>query len=603
MKKKLLLSALLGLGFYNSMAETRVMVFSDPHMLSKENTAKVKGTEDAKISYYSYDVVQQTLENVIKAKPDLLLIPGDITYYGEKSGHITAHAMLQKVQQAGIQVKVIPGNHDIMNPYSVDDDKSTVTAEEFAAIYNDMGYEEGVARDANSLSWAASINDKLAVIGLDANVYDGVDQHNDGVLRTSTLKWMKDQAAKFKVEGKMVIAMVHYEIMEHFQQEISIFGMNMLVNQSTVIPTSILNTACKHHPQATEGEDANDVTLQDVQKAFADADIHYVLTGHFHVNHTQTITVKRSDGTDFELSDISTGGLTTYPCWMRTVTLNEKDESANITSTLLEMRLDDGNSDVQIKAKAAIASTDEKYQSYGFSISGLIEDYMKQENYELYDATEFAQSNSYEYPSVTYTRIFNDNDWQHLFVPFASTYSDWSENFDLALPAESLVESNDEAVYFNSVTDAATEIPANQIALVKLKADKPTGRYSITPSSSPLAIEPGATEFDFGNVKFVGTYQNSSVEGHYVMMGNKTYKINDSVSISPLRWYVDGTSAFTDDTVHIYVDNKNIDTNVPMVPSLKKTDGKAYRIDGSSVKINDDIPHGVYIINGKKTLK
>lgn len=596
MRRKLLqLSTLLCLGLTTSMAETRIMVISDPHIFSPENCSKVDPIDDNKLNHYSFDIFSKAVENTIEAKPDLLLITGDLTCYGEKSGHESAHEILKKATDAGITVKVIPGNHDIMDPYSIDPDSATVTPSEFAEIYSDMAYDSIVARDSNSLSWAASINDKLAIIGLDANIYDG-DYHSDGCLRKSTLNWMKAQADSFHKQDKMVIAMVHYEIMDHFTKEVTYMGFKLNVPQSTALPNSILNITNKHNPTVTEGEDAEDVTLDDVQIAFADADIHYVLTGHFHVNNTAKKSVKKSDGSEFDLYDLSTGGLSTYPCFMRTVVVNEEEGTVNSTSTLVEMPLDNGESDLQSKAKEAVSILDGSFEEYGFTISGLIEEYMAEEPYELYDATEIYQDKSYTFPSLTYTRIFDDNNWQTLYVPFASNYSDWSDNFDIALP----VQSKAGAMFFNAVTDTNKVYPANSLALIRLKSDKATGRYSIKPSSTEIA--PDTSTLAFTDCNLTGVYSETLGQDHHVTYKNKFTLVSDSSVIKPMRWYLDNTYSYNFDEISLYVDNVE-----SYVSNLKRasliSDDKTYRVDGSLVKNNTELPHGLYIINGKKTIK
>lgn len=596
MRKKLLqLSALLCLSFTNLMAETRIMVISDIHLLPDEYKEELNSLGDNKLSEYSTAILSKAVNNVIETKPDLLLVSGDMTFYGEKSGHELTHSILQKVTSAGIPVKVIPGNHDIMNPYSLDENHGNVNIEEFAEIYKDMGYEEGVARDKNSLSWATAINDSLAIIGLDANIYNG-EYNSDGCLRKSTINWMKVQADSFHNEGKMVIAMVHYEIMDHFTKQISIMGLNLNVPQSMASPNSILNINHKHQPNIEEGEDAEDVTLDEIQQAFADADIHYVLTGHFHVHNSSMKTVQKSDGSDFDLYDFSTGGLTTYPCWMRTVLVNEGNGTATTTSSLLEMSLENGNHDLQAQAKKAVSILDQSYEKYGFTVSGLIEENMVEENYELYDGTEMYQDTTYSFPSLTYTRIFDNKKWQPLYVPFASTYSDWSDNFEIALP----VISKAGAMFFTQITDDNQQLPANSLALVRLKSNKSKGRYSIAVSQTPVVIEPDYNDMELPDYKIVGVYNDTLVKNVYIVNGNELTLANDSSSIKPMRWYMVNNSPYNFESVSLYIDNEI--SSVNDMNSILQNDDKIYNIDGTEVLNKVNLPNGIYIINSKKVM-
>lgn len=608
MRKKLLeLSALLCLGISNVNAETRIMVISDAHVLSPENCVKMGKLDDNKLNYHSFDIFNKAVENVITAKPDLLLYAGDLSYLGEKSSHLAAHSILEKVKDAGIPVKVIPGNHDILVPSTMCVDSTNITAEEFASIYQDMGYEEGVARDSNSLSWAASINDSLAIIGLDANIYDGKEYYSDGCLRKSTLDWMKEQASAFQNEGKMVIAMVHEELMDHVEMSVTLMGFPITVNQSTALPKTILNINHKHNPSATEGVDTTDVTLEDVQTAFADANIHYVLTGHFHVHNTAKKTVKKSDGTDFDLYDISTGGLTTYPCWMRTLHINEGAETVESTSSLVMMTVEEGTSDLQSYAKEAIKLWDKTFESYKFSIAEKVDEYMAQENYELYDATEYVTNNSYGFPSVSYTRNFEDNDWHILYLPYNFEYSDLSENFDIAFN----VEGKDSSLYFETFTETQKSIMPFTMALIRLKQGKEPGRYSIVTEDTNLQYD--IVSDMFGELSVRGNYQNLTSkeleEGPYFILNDGKFRTvapsadSDSILIKPMRWYIDGTQATNNpETISIYVDDENIITDTKISPATKRTEGKVFRINGSQVKNDENLPLGVYIVDGKKVI-
>lgn len=607
----------LALSSMASVAQTRIMVISDPHTVSGDKQATVE-SQSGKLDKHSYDIFSKAAKNIIQSKPDLLLVCGDLTYNGEVTSHDAAHAILKTVSDAGIPVKVIPGNHDILNPNSIDDGSANITAEEFASRYVDMGYESGVERDVNSLSWATSINDKLAIIGLDANIYSTGTYYSDGCLRTSTLNWMKEQAAAFHSQGKMVIAMVHQEIMNHFSK--TLYGMT--VTQATVAPTSILNNNYKHNPMVTEGEDATDVSLADVQKAFADAGIQYVLTGHFHVHNIATLEVTKTDGTKATLEDISTGGLSTYPCWMRTLMVNEEAGTLTSTSTLVEMNFDGETGDLQDQSKTAVAGLNAAYPmlaQLGTSVPTLIEGQMVLEPYEFYDGTEVTHTGTF--PSVTYTRTFNNNSWQALFIPFATVYGDWNENFDVAL----VDNVSGSALHFKSLSADADAIAANTIALVKLKSGKATGEYSISSSvktSDLVSIAPDTetTKEELADASntytLFGTY--SGITGGemyssqlYGLGGGALKKVASSVAgsseifIKPMRWVMNITpkgSGAKPASLPVLIDEEMVPTAIDFTEALQSVaDSKAYRLDGTQA--SDTSAHGIYIINGKKIVR
>ena len=112
---------------------------------------------DRKMLSQSIEAFEAVIDSAIIHQADILLISGDLTKDGEKIGHERVARMLGKALQAGVKPFVIPGNHDIRNPFAkyFDGDKTSpaewITAEEFTSIYRDSGYGSGVLRDYHSL--------------------------------------------------------------------------------------------------------------------------------------------------------------------------------------------------------------------------------------------------------------------------------------------------------------------------------------------------------------------------------------------------------------------------------------------------------------------
>ena len=70
---------------------------------------------DGKVIRYLPQLLEAFLDEVIEEKPAALVLSGDITMNGEKVNHQELADRLKRVQDAGVQVLVIPGNHDINN--------------------------------------------------------------------------------------------------------------------------------------------------------------------------------------------------------------------------------------------------------------------------------------------------------------------------------------------------------------------------------------------------------------------------------------------------------------------------------------------------------
>ena len=152
--------------------------------------------------YYSDDIINAFGADVQEDKPDILIISGDLTTNGEKQSHLTLADKLKNIEKtSGTKVYVIPGNHDIENPwargfkgderYKID----TISASDFSKIYKDFGYGEAISRDKDSLSYLAAPSDDVWLLMLDTCEYRlnkkaGIPVTN-GEIKDTTLKWIK----------------------------------------------------------------------------------------------------------------------------------------------------------------------------------------------------------------------------------------------------------------------------------------------------------------------------------------------------------------------------------------------------------------------------
>ena len=196
----------------------KIMVISDPHLLAPSlyddgKAAHQLEKSDMKLVTLS-DLIMKTMSDVIIAeKPQLLLISGDLTLNGERASHERLAEHLQRLQEAGVRTLVIPGNHDVMCPYSKQykgDEPATVpnvTSEEFATIYAHFGYGSDSQRDPSSLSYTCEPVPGLIILGIDSNIYatsrdNEVKYHTDGAVKPETLEWIRHQLSQAqKVEN------------------------------------------------------------------------------------------------------------------------------------------------------------------------------------------------------------------------------------------------------------------------------------------------------------------------------------------------------------------------------------------------------------------
>lgn len=91
-------------------------------------------------------VLDQLWADLLREKPDVLLIAGDLTHHGERQSHLDLIARLQSLEREGIRVVVVPGNHDINipNAFAYRGEKpapvESITKDEFAERYDPFGY-------------------------------------------------------------------------------------------------------------------------------------------------------------------------------------------------------------------------------------------------------------------------------------------------------------------------------------------------------------------------------------------------------------------------------------------------------------------------------
>lgn len=291
----------------------KIMVISDPHLLVPSlyddgKAAHQLEKSDMKLVTYSDLIMKNMIDVIIAERPQVLFISGDLTLNGERKSHERLVEHLRRLQEAGVRTLVIPGNHDVMCPYSKQykGDAPTVvanvTSDEFASIYHDFGYGSDSQRDPNSLSYICEPIPGLVILGIDSNIYatsrdSEVKYHTDGVVKSETLEWIRHHLAAAQQGGKRVIAMMHHHLVEHIDGE------------AKLLPNYI---ASNHN---------------EVAKVLREGGVKVVFTGHLHITDAATI-----DG----ITDVSTGSASTYPMAMRTAIINPSLTTLNIETRFFD---------------------------------------------------------------------------------------------------------------------------------------------------------------------------------------------------------------------------------------------------------------------------
>ena len=272
------------------LAQDRVMVVADPHVLTQElidadpdfaeNMKKQR-----KMLHLSEPIWAALMDTAMKYKPALLLIPGDLTRDGETECHTRVSNSLNALQTVGIRTLVIPGNHDL-------------PSDTWETLYS--GTYNGAAKDPNSHSYAVEPLEGVTVLGIDG-AHGNAGQ---GYLSDATLSWILNQADAAVAKGNMILAMCHWQLLEHFDKQSSMENACRLKNAEAI------RDSLMHHG------------------------VHVVLTGHFHVDGITTFR-DTTGMTNDSIVEITTGSPITYPCPYRWLTLSNDRASLSVETTTI----------------------------------------------------------------------------------------------------------------------------------------------------------------------------------------------------------------------------------------------------------------------------
>jgi hypothetical protein len=279
--------------------------YMDPSLLIADGPAfQDYLVTDGKLLAASDAIMQEAIQELLQAKPDLVLVPGDLTKDGELVCHVSVHLYLQQLIQAGIKVRVITGNHDIYNPHSyqyngaVQTRVENIGPDKFRSVYSDCGYSDALYTDPYSLSYVSEPLPNLWILAIDCCKYDNINDsiYTAGAIRPGTMKWVLDRLAEAAQKGKTVFGMMHHGIIEQFTDKHQSFP-GFMVDNYTDVSSQLMNAGLK-----------------------------IMFTGHFHA----TDITKQQSGNQ-TIYDIETGSIIVYPCSYRLITYI-KDSALIITT-------------------------------------------------------------------------------------------------------------------------------------------------------------------------------------------------------------------------------------------------------------------------------
>lgn len=202
-----------------------MIIASDIHYLSPayrgEHFKEPSAIFDGKLTHYSPEYFDAFLAEVTEKQPQVLILSGDITLNGSMKSHEEVVKKLEALQNAGIDVLVIPGNHDIRStagdytseePVIVED----ASVEDFMNMYENFGPAQAISRDESTFSYVYEATPYLRIFMIDTNCL------GKGTVQASTLTWMETQLKEAKRIGADVIAVTHQNL--HIHNELLYFS-------------------------------------------------------------------------------------------------------------------------------------------------------------------------------------------------------------------------------------------------------------------------------------------------------------------------------------------------------------------------------------------
>ena len=268
--------------------DLKMVVATDIHLLSKdlmkseELMSQVFEYGDGRFVHYSNEIMSTLTDTLKTDQTDILILSGDLTHDGEKASHIAMAAQLKEIEKNGTRVYVVPGNHDLENPFAKDYAEGgwkiaeTVTKDEFEEIYKNYGFSEAISRDPNGLSYMVAPSEDVYLLMLDTNKYGMLNMPTgSGIIRQETLDWIKEATQLARENNAQIVTVMHHNLIKHSER----LYLGYVINNS-----------------------------EEVVPVFDELDLSIVLSGHMHAQ-----SIKSTEQTNNTIYDIVTSSMSIYP--------------------------------------------------------------------------------------------------------------------------------------------------------------------------------------------------------------------------------------------------------------------------------------------------
>lgn len=169
------------------------VIFSDLHYQEPSDVLNTVLPLASDLPQFTETLVSQ----ILNLHPDLVVITGDDTNNGRESEmrQLTAH--LRRIREAGIEIVMIPGNHDMHS-----NNRDIYEKVFFPLLQTD-------SRDEETLSYSRVFRHTRFLAMDDSSASAG----NGGIYPASTVRWLEGQLKEAEKQQENIIFLSHYSVL------------------------------------------------------------------------------------------------------------------------------------------------------------------------------------------------------------------------------------------------------------------------------------------------------------------------------------------------------------------------------------------------------
>lgn len=229
----------------------------------------------------------------------------------------------------------------------------------------------------------------------------------------------------------------------------------------------------------------------------------------------------------------------------------------------------------------------------------------------LVDGTPYSNPTAFDVNTFTYTRTFNNKNWQVLYLPVALDYNDWKDDFDMAeMWAVHVYDDDQDGVVDRNemeLVPVKTSTEANKVFFIRAKS---TGTKVITKTNCTVeATVENTVDCSNTHYKFVITGNYDFVSGqtmfdnlYYAPVGGNWKRAENNVNaLNPFRAYMqvldrsNNAPVALAPTIHINLWDEE-EENASALDNIKENQETEVIVESMHIGLRP----GRYTINGRK---